>query len=274
MNPCPVVIGRDRATDEPHICAENARDWSVCPVHANQLRQDLAELPALASNLHRVLTRYRSDFVSGSTAAGNPLPYSLPASETLGQIRAVLVGWIRDLDENPEHHPADNLAAMANWLHRRHHRLCTHPAAQEIVREFDQVAAAARRITEGPADRVFAGTCDIDGCSEHLMAVVKRDRVTCRACGSVHQVTERREAMESDLADKLVTAAEFATLTTWLAWPVDRHRIRTLLNVWAHRGIITAVSHSQDGPRYRFESLRIRVEERFDLDRTDLSRPA
>lgn len=260
---CPVGCDRPRSDN-----------WSICAVCGNGLRQDLAELPALASDLHRILTRYNSGFVSGTGAGGDAMPYNLKASEALSHTRAVLVGWIRDLDDNPEHHPADNLAAMATWLLRRHHQLCTHPAAEEVIREITDITTTARRLTDGPPDRVFAGICDTDGCNEHLMAIVKRPHVTCRACATVHDVAERREAMEEALADKLVSAAEFATLTTWLAWPLDRHRVRTVVNVWAHRGVIVPAGHGEDGPRYPFGELRAKVEERFALARIDLTRSA
>lgn len=239
-------------------------DWTICAVCANALRQDLAELPALASDVHRMLTRYRSGFVSGA-AGGDGLPFSPAASETLGTIRAVMVAWIRDLDENPQHHPADDLAAMARWLLARHDQLAAHPAADEVAREFAELTRTARRIIDGPPDRVFAGTCGTDGCTEHLLAVKARAYVTCPACGTEHATAERREAMEAELAGVLVTAAEFATLTAWLDWPLDRHRVRTLLNVWAHRGVITAVAHHEDGPRYRFEELRGKVEATFGI---------
>lgn len=234
-------------------------DRAVCAVHANQLRQDLAELPSVYVALERALAPYASGFVSGGGSAP-ALPYNLAAAEARSNIRAVLVGWIRDLEADPGRHPADTVPAMARWLYARHHRLVTHPAAEEIVREIDQVRRAGDRAVLGPVPREPLGTCDTEGCQEGLSAAPGRPFVTCRVCGATYDVEARKSAMKAHLRDQLLTAAEIADMARYFGDVADRDRTRNLVKVWGHRGVITAKAHDEAGhPRYRFGEVLDRL---------------
>lgn len=244
MSLCPVPTGPET------ICGENARDWTVCAVHGNQLRQDLAELPGLHRDLERVLAPYRGGLVSGG-GTGEGMPYNLAASDAAGTMRAVLVAWIRDLGENPDHHPANTVEAMAHWLQARHHRLVTHPAAEEIVREIHEVHAAAVRAFFGPSAPVSLGPCE--QCQEPLYAGQGRPFTTCRVCGAGYDVEARKDAMKAELRGRLLTAAEIADMAHYFGDVADREKTRNLVKLWGSRKQIEVRGRDADGhPRYPF----------------------
>lgn len=228
-------------------------DYAICAVHANTLRQDLAELPALASELDITLTRLGGALTPGSRSSERGLPYGLGASEATGHIRAVLVGWVRDLDPDPARHPADTIPAMACWLLARHHRLVTHPAAEEVVREVAEVVRQGRRALDHGPERVFLGRCE---CGTDLTAPVGATAVRCRACGAEADVAAMRENILAALDDQLVTAAEFAQLAIYLGLipQSGRERLRQRVNVWATRAIVTPRRRG-DEPAYRYDDL-------------------
>ncbi len=255
---CPVITGRDHA-GEPTLCGEPLRQWTVCAVHANQLRQDLAELPGLHRDLERVLARYRGGLVAGG-GGGEALPYNLAASEVAGTIRAVLVAWIRDLDDNPEHHPADTVTAMALWLGARHHRLAGHPAAEEVVREIHDVHQAAKRAYFGPTLPESLGPCTT--CREPLYTAQGRAFTTCRVCGTGYDVADRKSALRAELRDQLLTAAEIADMARYFGDVADREKTRNLVKLWGSRRVIEARGHDESGsPRYRFGEVLDRLAE-------------
>lgn len=252
MSLCPVITGHDRDTGEPRTCSETIRDWTVCPVHANQLRQDLAELPAQAGDLDRHLARLHAGQGVGHSA-DTPMPYDQRASKALGDMRAVLPAWIRDLDENPEHHPADNIPAMARWLYARHHRLVAHPFAEEAVREIHELHEAALRAVDNPAERMFLGRCE---CGTDLHAPPDRRWSTCPTCGAVVDAETKRAEVLAALDDRLVTAAEFAHLAGYLGLipQAGRDRARQRVNLWAARSL--AIPHRRGpDPAYRYDDL-------------------
>lgn len=259
MSTCLVITGYSRLAHQPHICGENIRDWTVCAIHANQLRQDLAELPGLALDLERVLAPYRGGMVSGG-GSGAGLPYNLAASDVAGTMRAVLVAWIRDLDENPEHHPADDPASMAIWLGARHHRLVAHPAAEEIVREIHDVHQAAKRAYFGPGLPESLGPCADTMCLEPLYAAQGRPFTTCRVCGAEYDVEARKASMKAQLRDQLLTAAEIADMARYFGDVADREKTRNLVKLWGSRRQIQIRGHDEEGhPRYSFGEVLDRL---------------
>lgn len=263
-HPCPANPARNvedarrgRKTSGP--CAGVADDTTICRACTADLEQALAELPALVGDLESTLSRQGGRSDGGSRAAEHPVPYDVRASGVLGDLRAVLVGWIRDLDDKPEHHPADNLEAMARWLLARLSGIATHPAAEEIHREIFAAFDRGCRAIDNPPDRQFLGTCPTCSLAD-IYARVGATGVICRDCGTAHEVTELRESLKARLDDRLVTAAEFARMRAYLGEAVDRDHIRRLVNVWATRGRIT----SHPGPRYRFGELQQRMGERME----------
>lgn len=148
-------------------------DWTICTQHSWQLERDLAEIPALADELDTTLARQVGNGPgNGSRSADKPLPYDLAASTAGWLLRNTLVGWIRDLEPDITHHPADTIAAMGRWLYARHHLLVVHPAAEQCVEEL---AAARHEATKAvQPDRrgriSIPEACPEPGCSAALWA--------------------------------------------------------------------------------------------------------
>lgn len=249
MTDCPV----------PRCARPRHENWAICAVHTNQLRQDLDELPSVYRDLERALAPHTSGVVTGG-GSGPQLPYNLAVSEAKANIRAVLTGWIRDLDDNPEHHPADTVPAMACWLGARIDRLACHPAAVDIVRELDEVRRAGDRAATGPLPREPLGPCDTDGCTEPITAPPGRPFTTCRICGASYDVEARKAGMKAQLRDQLLTGAEIADMARYFGDVADREKTRKLVNVWGDRKQIQVRGHDPAGhPRYQFGEVLDRL---------------
>lgn len=251
--PCPA--GRCKVTI--------ADDRNVCPACAADLQQNLAEIPALVVDLDRTMARLRNGNSDGSKGAETPMAYDVRASEALGQIRVVLVGWTRDLEADPWRQPVDTLPAIASWLLARIHQLLAHPAAADICTEIAEAYAQGKRAVFGPRPRTYLGPCGhsttTGPCPEDIYAALGREFTTCWECGAVHAVTGRREALLATLEDRLYTAAEISDLHSHIGYAGTRTQLRTLINTWAHRGLV-ANHGSYDGQSlYRFGEIRQRV---------------
>jgi hypothetical protein len=224
-------------------------DLTICRPCLADIRQALAELPALVDHLHATLAReVGRGAQNGGRAAEKPLPYD---------VRASRVGWIRDLEENPERHPKDTLPSMSRWLLRRIEAIGTHAAAEEIHREIVGGTARGWKAVDSPPERVYLGPCN---CGTELHALPGATAATCRDCSLVHDVTERREHMVAAMRDRLFTGAEIARLATHLGGSIDRDRCRKLIKVWATRKLIVAHGSSASGdPLYPFGETLDRI---------------
>lgn len=261
---CPVSPARNvedirKGRNRRSACAVPVDDArAICVACTADLEQALAELPALVADLESTLARQTGrGSGNGSRSAVRPLPYDVRAGQVLGSMRAVLVGWVRDLDEDPQHQPADTLPAMCEWLFARVGAIAVHVAADEIHREILDAYAAGVRAVDIPPDRLFLGRCP-DCTLEDIYARPEDVTTRCRNCGNPHDVATLRSGLLAGLDDKLVTAAEFATLAAY-SGPVDRTRIRTLIGVWASREPRLRAVPGPTGPRYRFGDIQARM---------------
>lgn len=240
-----------------------ADDRNVCPACAADLQQHLAELPALVADLDRTMARLRNGNSDGSKGAETPMAYDVLASEALSQIRVVLVGWTRDLEEDPTRQPADTLPAIATWLLARLHRLLAHPAAADICTEIANCTAQGKRAVFGPKPRTYLGPCGeatpAGPCPEDVYAALGREYTSCWECGATHGVTGRREALLATLEDRLYTAAEISDLHSHIGYPGTRVQLRALINTWAHRGLVINHGNYAGQALYRFGEIRQRV---------------
>lgn len=139
--------------------------------------------------------------------------------------------------------------------------------AGQCALEVEHVTNAAWRTVDRPADAWFAGPCsadlddpDVPGtvvrCGADLYARIADSTVRCRACGTEHDVAERRDQLLEAAGDMLLTAAEASRALTSLRHPLTPERIRQ----WAHRGRIlsvdTVVIDGRPRPRYRLRDIR------------------
>jgi hypothetical protein len=254
--PCPVARCNSTVADDRNVCGACAAD----------LERHLAELPARAIGLERAMARLGNG-LTGTGGGNEPrLPFDPRLSEAAGYIRVVLVGWIRDLEDDPARHPADTIPAMALWLGIRLPRLLAHPAAADICAEFDHATTAALRAIDCSPERVFLGACE---CSTELWSATDREYIRCRNCGTAHDIGDLRDGLTSRIAGHLVTGPEFAGYAVrYLGVPVRaQERLEASVRTWASRGRVRAAGHvsRQDGPpqpTYRFGELQEQLAKR------------
>ena len=173
-------------------CGRPTRDvLLLCETCRWALECDLGDVPWLDEQLELVLRR---DAVisehAGGRSAETPLPLHTGALEARSQLRATLVGWVRDLAETGgDAYPADTMPAMALWLLARINRIVVHPAAADVHSEIVGAVRLAWRVVDAPANRTTfpVGPCPEAGCQGEVRAYIpaqpeRSARMECSAC--------------------------------------------------------------------------------------------
>lgn len=219
---------------------------TVCPHCAYQLDAALAELTeyrGLAYDLDITLSGQTAITSANSTPqaeepqAKEPgtlrpsrLPYHGGASKAAGELKTALVTWARIVHtETGAILPVnDTIAGVARWLRPCVGWLRYHDAGQEAVDGICEAVAAARRVIDRPAERLYAGPCD---CGADLYARLEASYVTCRA--EVHEdgplvwpVEERRRWLLTSAEDVLATTTEISRALTRYQQPVTSEMLR------------------------------------------------
>lgn len=163
-------------------------------------------------------------------------PGPLCAGEPAEHPTAVLTGWLSAPDR-------------VSWLRHR----------PEAGQAFDEMLDACRllvRVVDRRAERWYAGRCGADGwdgCSESLYPVAGASTVTCRSCGAVHDLDERKAALLVEAEEALAGAAWCAATLTRLGLPVTANRLRK----WAERGRLVISGADASGRAvYRLGDVR------------------
>lgn len=146
--------------------------------------------------------------------------------------------------------PADTVASCCLYLLGHADWIRTQHWAPEILDELDDLEAQLRRMVDRPADKWFAGPCDI--CKRDLYAKVGAKTVECNDCDRVYDIAVRRAALLAEAEDYLANATELARAVSWLgSEPLTAARVWK----WAERGRITAKQHveirGRQIPQYR-----------------------
>lgn len=221
MTTCPV----DGCARSPHP------NHAICNHHADQLERDLGDLPALAGELVTTLTRQTATGGrNGGRGSERPLPYDQGASEALDVLRGTLEAWGREIGVRGT--PAALLAGLDALL--------AHPDAGQAVEEIAAARRNALRAVDHHRELLYAGTCDVGGCTAQIYAQPDRATVRCRACGTDHDIQERQHHMLDALHARLCTIREIVRLAAWSGEFPDSKRTDDLLRQWAHRGKLTA----------------------------------
>ena len=173
-------------------CGRPTRDvLLLCETCRWALECDLGDVPWLDEQLELVLRR---DAVisehAGGRSAETPLPLHTGALEARSQLRATLVGWVRDLAETGgDAYPADTMPAMALWLLARINRIVVHPAADDVHAEIVGAVRYAWRVVDLPANRTTfpVGPCPEAGCQGEVRVFIPArpdvsPRMECQAC--------------------------------------------------------------------------------------------
>ena len=232
------------------ICVNDSRpvaDGAWCATCAENLEDALGEVPALDEALAVAITRQaRTTRRTGPRSSEKPLPYGWSASHAAASAKNTLVTWARIISEERgiEIDCPDSLTDVAQWLigpqqGTKHLEWLRHRAeAPEAYSELMDACKYPWRVVDAPAEREHVGTCDHCG---YELWVPKRDKdrppitaARCRACGTEHDIFERRQRMLPVHADEIWTAARICmvldhaglrvTLDMVSGWK-SRHRI-------------------------------------------------
>lgn len=275
-------------TPECDRCRRLVHDQSyVCDRCGSELARELALVAKLAGEVTVTVARLSRTGQPGRRVDPNsPLPVSLAAANDHGAAVSVLLTWARHVSYErgerlptvrlaPCVHPScalrrvgrmvgpicagepaeQPLAVLAGWLAEvgRLRWLRHRPEAGEA---FDELLDACRlfvRVVDRPAERWYAGRCDVDGCQAELYPVAGVTTVTCRDCGSKHDLDERKRDLLVQAEDVLSGASWCAATLTRLGLPAKVNTVVT----WAKRGRLIAKSADAAGrPLYRFGDVR------------------
>lgn len=218
-----------------------------------RLVQQIAELPAQAAELDITATRQSviTNGNGGSRSAEHPIPWDRRAARAKAALRGHAWRWVMLLWDKSEPLPTGGLATMGRWLHARINRILDHPAVGDLANDIRRATSRAWAAVDRPADKIFAGICseptDDGPCIEWLYATPGRPMLTCRACGTHHDVKKRRETLRSHVEDVLATAAEVSRAVVI----VGEHVRLDQITRWRETGRLQVRGHVTDGGKDR-----------------------
>jgi len=211
----------------------------LCRTHTDELKLDLASVPDLVVDLD--VTTTRQDRVTGERHGGRsatkPLPFNQHSAECASDLNITLNAWALDVSKlgederdplKPIHHT--DTPELARWLIRNIHTLRHNPDAGMATDEITYSIRQARRAIDKPFERVFAGPCNEpldDGtgnCLEDLYGMPGKRMVTCPACGSHHDMAQRREWMLSIIEDQVAYSDSCRAWSVIWGCPSPRRR--------------------------------------------------
>lgn len=265
---------------------------TACPTCWNRHERTVAEIPALVDDLNTAIARQaRIALDSGHTqrptdddepddidpkrdlpglralrapaaavtVARRPVPYGVAASDALGRLHATMWPWVREaLEAHPTTYlPDPSTIGLSRALLGLHGWLQGHPDGAGAIDAVAYAVAKCRASIDLGPDRWYCGVCshDEDGaiCTEELYAAAGRDAVTCRVCGTTHDVADRRTAMLDAAEDTLLTLSE---MTRALALTGAQTVTRKQLEGWVRRGRLVRSGNAGPVALYRVSDVR------------------
>lgn len=143
---------------------------------------------------------------------------------------------------------------MAVWLAWRVDGMGWHPTVEPLVHAAIRAIEAAVWVVDRPPTRQQLGDCPVEGCHGLLSATPGAVYARCSADDHAVEAQPLRDRLLAELGDRLVTAAEFAKLSTYLGVRSDRDKVAARVRQWGHRDQVAA-HDSPEGTRYRFGDL-------------------
>lgn len=190
-------------------------------------------------------------FVTPSNADyASPDDVQIPGREGAGtalihDVRNTVVTWVRVcLDDWPTlTTPADHIPACCAFLQGIVTAIAGQAWATELLEDMLRLERALARMVDRPAERWYAGKCSAsdpeDGdaeCSYELYARTDSGTIRCQACGTEHDVAERRDFLLREAGDYHVTATEAAgALIAWTDYDGSEHKLVDLIRKWRDR---------------------------------------
>ena len=222
------------------ICGRPVPDQAyACPTCAGRLDRALAAVPELVDELETSIARQgRTQAPAARGSAAGLLPFDQAASDAYDRLVNAVATWARhvayerglELPEAPLH--VDPLIGAAGWLRDQVEWIRHRAEVNEVVDDFAQCVAGARRAIDRPPDRLYVGRCE---CGTPLYARRGVEEATCRECGAVWGVDEQRQWMILASRDTLASAAAISRALTALGRPVAAGTIRQ----WGNRRRLT-----------------------------------
>lgn len=279
-------------TDQPTCprpgCGRLIHDQAyVCGVCETRLAADLARVALVAGEATTTIARQARMGSGGRrTEPDPPLPVNLAAAADHDAAVNTLTTWARHVaEERGTLLPAVRLAPCAHvscherrirvsqgptclgeppesptvvlttWLAGQLQWLRHRPEADEAYDELGDACRVLVRVVDRAPDRIIVGQCP---CDSYLYAVRGAAQVRCGSCGTSYAVDETRDLLRRSLDQSLFTAAEIATLVTYLGLERKREATRKLINQWATRSLI--VVHDYRGESaFRFGEVVSRL---------------
>ncbi|MBN0040215.1 hypothetical protein JN535_08550 [Cellulosimicrobium cellulans] len=216
-------------------------------------------IPGLATDLDTAITRDTrfTTPAGGRHTRGNeePLPLNLTASDARQDLTITLARAAAfTADARCEPHPVYTLYALAEYLDDKLDWIATQDAGRDCFDAINGAIRKATRVIDRPADRAYAGPCDVDGCDGELYAWDGSTLAKCTVCRTAVTLDDRRGDLLDQAHDLLLSATDIARLLRGLGEPVDARHIR----VWASRGRLENRGPVAD-PRYRVGDVLVLV---------------
>lgn len=245
-------------------CDNPSDGWFVCRTCSDDFTHVLVDFAGwLIADLNLVVTGQTRYVAQAGKSAETPLMFNAKAAEVRGSLVITLDGsaaivaeanrWERDYRTPSE---------CAQWLARNITAVRLHPEGGDIVTSLNRWYDDALWVVDRPAQRQYLGTCsaEFEGvpCDKgRVYGKRKKPEARCDVCGSTYDADDMRAYLLGQLDDRIVTAAEFAHLATYLGLPMDRMQVRKRVNQWhARKQVERRNPHDDDAaPTFRFADL-------------------
>jgi len=222
----------------------------VCGSHADQLALELLGASSLFNALEDAHIKVQR-FSAGMPTLGVPDEAPIPFNGRAGDARAELLTALTTAADRIAHERLlfqafNTERALGPWLARQVPWLRAHTEGAERVEYLLDVLGKASRVVDRPPDRVYLGRCvgtvvsDVGPevrCTEELYAVPTREEFTCRRCGWVYELAERRAHLLGLTTGLRLGATDCARALAGLGLDVTASRVRE----YASRGLLTPV---------------------------------
>ena len=242
-------------------CGRPTRDEAyACDKCGDDLAKALGDVPWIDEQIDITITRQKGATYDGSSVAGAevPSPVNWAASDAREHLRGILVLWVRLCAEEHVRSeygnrglPTDDLPAISRWLLWRVDGLLLHEAGCDAVDEITSAVAHCHRLIDRPPERHYVGPCK--GCKRDLYTPALQKAATCGLCGETTSTEDMQAQLTNELATRLVTAREGATLLSRFGLETKQGTI----DKWHERKLITEHGHNAKGHRlYLWPDLR------------------
>jgi hypothetical protein len=245
-------------------CNNPSDGWFVCKGCGESLTRILGDLYEwLLADIDLVVTGQTRYALQAGKSAETPLMFNAKAAEICGSLTIALDqsaatvaeanGWNRDYSTPGE---------CVRWLHRSISAIRLHPEGAFIVETITAWYDEAIWVVDRPAQRHYLGDCtaDFEGVpceTGRVYGKSKKPEARCDVCGATYDAADRRASLLTQLDNRIVSAAEFAHLATYLGLPLDRAQVRKRVNQWHHRKQVERRNPKEDEatPTFRFADL-------------------